>query len=59
MFTTVFFIGYFSLIRGPQHGAIMEAENNNMYNAAIEIINLWRKMEASRETEAGLYMRQV
>ena len=58
-FTTGFFIGDYILRRTPRRGATTEAENKNVATAAIELINRWRKREAERGTESGLYMRQV
>ena len=57
--TTGFFIGNFSLRRSLRRGATTEAENKNVDTEAIEIINICRKREATRGTEAGLSMRQV
>ena len=54
LFTTGVFIGDFSLIRNPRRGATTETDNNSVETAAIELINIWRKREASRGTEAGL-----
>ena len=45
LFTTGFFIGYFSLRRSPRRGATTETENDNVYTADIELINRWRKRE--------------
>ena len=39
LFATGFFIGYFSLIIIPKRGATTEAENNNVYNSDIKLIN--------------------
>ena len=49
-FTTGVFIGDFSLRRSPQHGATTEEKNNNVDTEAIEIIDQWRKRDASRGT---------
>ena len=54
LFTAGVCIGDFSLRRIPRRGATTEADNNNLEIAAIEIINLCRKKEAERGTEAGL-----
>ena len=56
LFTTGFFIGYFSLRRSPWRGETTEEENNNVDTAAIELINIWMKREAERRTEAGISM---
>ena len=39
LFTTGFFMGYFSLRRSPRREATTEAENNNVDTAAIKINN--------------------
>ena len=59
LFATGGFIGDFRLRRSPLRGATTEAENKNVENAAIEIINRWRKREAARGKEVGLSIRQV
>ena len=46
LFNTGFFIGDFSLKRILRRGATTEAENNNVYTAAIYLINRWRKGES-------------
>ena len=43
LFTTGFFIGYFSLRRSLRRGATREADNKNVDTADIELINRWRK----------------
>ena len=56
LFTTGVSIRDFSLGRRPRRGATTEAENNNVNTADIEIINAWRKREATRGTEESLSM---
>ena len=56
LFTAGVFIGGFSLRRSPRRGSTTEAENKNMDTADIEIINPWRKREAERGIESGIYM---
>ena len=51
LFTTGVFIGDFSLRRSPKRGETKEAENKNVYTAAIKLINRWRKGEAAIGTE--------
>ena len=48
LFTTGFFVEDLSLRRSPRRGATTETENNNVDTADIELINRWRKREASR-----------
>ena len=52
LFTTGVFIGNFSLRRILRRGATTEAENKNVDNAAIEIINRFRKRDGSRSIDA-------
>ncbi len=49
----------FSLWRLPRRGAVLETTNNKLEVKVIELINRWRKKEATRSSEAGLPMRQV
>ena len=49
----------YSLRRSLRRGATIEAENNNVDTAAIELINRWRKKESARGAEPTLSMRQV
>ena len=55
LFTIGLFIVDFSLIRNPRLRSITEEENNNVDTVAIELINCWRKREAARGIEAGLF----
>ena len=55
-FTTGVFIENFSLRRSLRRGATTEAENKNVETEAIELINICRKREATRGTEAVLLM---
>ena len=57
LFTTVVFIGDFGIRRSLGRGATTEAENKNLYTTDIKLINRWRKSEAERGTETGLFMR--
>ena len=59
LFTTGVFIGDFVPRRIPWSGSATEEENNNVETAVIEVINMRRKKEEARGTEAGLYIRQV
>ena len=59
LFTTVIFVGDFSIRRSLRRGATTEAENKNVDTADIKLINRWRKMEAARVIEAGLLVRYV
>ena len=52
LFTTVVFIGNFSLRRSLRRGATIEAENKNVDTAAIELINRCRKRDRSRSIDA-------
>ena len=54
LFTTGFFIGYFSIIIIPRRGTITDAENKNVDNIAIKIINKCRNRDSVRGTEAGI-----
>ena len=45
LFTTGFFIGYFSLRRSPRRGATMETEKKIVDTVDIKLINRWRKRE--------------
>ena len=54
LFTTGVFIGYFSIIRIPRRGTITDAENKNVDNIAINLINKCRNRESVRGTEVGL-----
>ena len=54
LFTTGVFIGYFSIIIIARRGTITDAENKNMDNIAIKLINQCRKRESVRGKEAGI-----
>ncbi len=49
----------FSLWRLPRQGAVPETTNQDVSEKVIELINRWRKKEATKRSEAGLPMRQV
>jgi hypothetical protein len=49
----------FSLWRLPRRGAVLEMTNQDVSEKVIELINRWRKKEATKGLEAGLPMQQV
>jgi hypothetical protein len=51
--------GDFSLWISPRRGAVLEMTNQDVLKKVIELINLWRKKEGTKGSEAGLAMRQV
>ncbi len=49
----------YSLRRSLRRGSTTEAQNSNVPEATIDLINRWRKVEHAKGTVAGLPMRQV
>ena len=50
----------FSLWRSPRRGAVLETTNHGVdASKVIELVNCWRKKEATKGSEPGLPMRQV
>ena len=56
LFTTGFFIVYFSLRKIPKRGVPTEADNNNVDTAYFKLIHRWNKREAESGTDADLSM---